>query len=405
MTTRIIAAPGALPLALLFLSMASPGVAVGAVDSGAPPSGAAPGSTAPDSSAAGSVETSRSGFDAVAAGRFAQLALDCVHLEYPNHISHTMQSDEDARPPRDLTPVFFGCYDWHSAVHGHWLLARLARTFPDAPFTPLAIAALDRSFVPERIAAEVRYLEGEGRASFERPYGLAWLLQLAAELRDWDDDRARRWSRTLRPLEQAARDRLADWLPKLTYPIRIGEHAQTAFAFGLILDWARTARDDGMEALLSRRIRAFYLGDRACPLDYEPSGHDFLSPCIAEADLMRRVLEPERYADWLADFLPAIPRGADHPDWLEPAIVTDRSDPKLAHLDGLNLSRAWMLFGIASGLPPDDPRRPAIEAAARLHAERGLSAVTGEHYEGGHWLGSVATYLVTERGLLPEPPE
>lgn len=374
--SRTTAVPGTLLFSLL-LSMTAPG-------------GATP---------VAGVTAAGSGFDAAAAGRFAQLALDCVHREYPNHVSHTMQSDRDARPPRKLTPAFFGCYDWHSAVHGHWLLARLARAFPDAPFADQAIAALDRSFVDDRIAIEVRYLKGEGRASFERPYGLAWLLQLAAELRDWDDDRARRWSLTLRPLERAARDRLADWLPKLTYPIRIGEHAQTAFAFGLILDWARTAGDGEMETLLGGRIRDFYLGDRDCPIGYEPSGHDFLSPCIAEADLMRRVLQPGRYADWLAAFLPAIPRGDELATWLEPAIVTDRSDPKLAHLDGLNLSRAWMLEGMASGLPRDDPRRPAIDAAARLHRERGLSAVTGEHYEGGHWLGSFATYLVTERGL------
>lgn len=385
MTNRSTAVSRALLPALLFLI---------AIPAGLTPAAAAT-ATADPGTAAMSVGP---GFDAAAA-RFARLALDCVHREYPNKIAHTMQSDADARPPRELTPVFFGCYDWHSAVHGHWLLARLARSYPDAPFARTARAALDRSFVEAKIAREVGYLEGEGRTSFERPYGLAWLLQLAAELREWDDDAARRWSQALRPLEQAARARLADWLPKLTYPIRIGEHAQTAFAFGLILDWARTAGDDGMDALLNERIRDFYLGDRDCPIDYEPSGHDFLSPCIAEADLMRRVLEPRRYAAWLDEFLAVIPRDGDGSRWLAPAVVSDPSDPKLAHLDGLNLSRAWMLEGIAAGLPPDDPRRPAIDAAARLHRETGLAAVTGEHYEGGHWLGSFATYLVTERGL------
>ena len=390
MTMQTTDAPGALLIPLL-VSLAA---AIGAGGAGIASAGTPPAGTVPDSAAGGSA-----GFDSAAAGRFAQLALDCVHREYPNHISHTLQSDDDARPPRELTPVFFGCYDWHSAVHGHWLLARLARTYPEAPFAGQAVAALDRSFAAEKVAREVSYLEGEGRASFERPYGLAWLLQLAAELRDWDDDRARRWSQALRPLEQAARARLADWLPKLTYPIRIGEHAQTAFAFGLILDWARTVDDDRMVALLTDRIRAFYLGDRGCPLDFEPSGQDFLSPCIAEADLMRRILEPDRYAGWLDHFLPSIPRGPGHAAWLEPAVVSDRSDPKLAHLDGLNLSRAWMLQGIATGLPQDDPRRPAIDAAARLHSERGIAAVTGAHYEGGHWLGSFAVYLVTGRGV------
>lgn len=390
MKTKMTAALATLLISLFISAIAS---------NAAAPISRAPARASPASNApAPNAPADRSGFDAAAAGRFAQLALDCVHREYPNKISHTMQSDEDARPPRELTPVFFGCYDWHSAVHGHWLLARLARTFPDAPFTEKALRALDHSLALEKIAREVRYLEGEGRASFERPYGLAWLLQLAAELRDWEENRARRWSQALRPLERAARDRLADWLPKLTHPIRIGEHAQTAFAFGLILDWARTANDEETEALLTERIRHFYLGDRNCPIDYEPSGHDFLSPCIAEADLMRRVLEPARYADWLGAFLPSIPHGAS-PAWLEPAVVTDPSDPKLAHLDGLNLSRAWMLEGIATGLPRDDPRLPAIRAAARLHRERGLAAITGDHYEGGHWLGSFATYLVTERGV------
>jgi hypothetical protein len=193
-------------------------------------------------------------------------------------------------------------------------------------------------------------------------------------------------------------ERLSEWLPKLTHPIRVGEHSQTAFAFGLILDWAHIAQDQEMERLLRSRIELFYFGDRDCPLAYEPSGQDFLSPCLAEADLMRRVLGPTEYAAWLGSFLPSIPfDGSD--DWLEPAVVTDPGDPKLAHLDGLNLTRAWMLDGIAAGLPPEDPRLAAIEAMATRHRRAGLRAVTGEHYEGGHWLGSFATYLVTGRGL------
>jgi len=335
--------------------------------------------------------------DPAVAGRFARLALDCVHREYPNKISHVMSSDADARPPRSLTPAFYGCYDWHSCVHGHWLLARLARLLPRAEFAPAAMKALGESFTPENIAAEARYMNGPGRVSFERPYGLAWLLQLAAELREWDQPAARRWSETLEPLERTARDRIADWLPKLSHPIRIGEHDQTAFAMGLILDWARTASDKEMETLLVSRARDFYLPDRDCPLSYEPSGHDFLSPCLAEADLMRRILEPGPYATWLSGFLPVIPRDGSTA-WLEPEVVSDPSDPKLAHLDGLNLSRAWMLEGVASGLPPKDARLGSIRAAAKRHADAGLASVTGVHYEGGHWLGSFATYLVTRRG-------
>jgi len=338
------------------------------------------------------------GFDADAASRFARLALDCVHKEYPNKISHVLQSDADVKPPRELTPAFYGCYDWHSAVHGHWLLARLARAYPQADFAAAARAALAGSLTVGNIQGEVEYLEGQGRVTFERPYGLAWLLQLAAELRQWEDAEAHGWAEALEPLELLAAQRIADWMPKLTHPIRIGEHAQTAFAFGLILDWARIARNGEMEAELTGRIRDLYLPDRDCPLGYEPSGQDFLSPCLAEADLVRRVLAADEFASWLAEFLPGIPiDGAG--DWMAPAVVTDPTDPKLAHLDGLNLSRAWMLEGIASGLPSADTRQASLRDAARRNRESGLAAVTGEHYEGGHWLGSFAVYLVTGRGL------
>jgi hypothetical protein len=332
--------------------------------------------------------------DVAAASRFASLALSCVHKEYPNKIAHVMQGDADAKPPRELTPAFYGCYDWHSSVHGHWLLTRLARLYPEAPFAREARKALSLSLTPSHIAAEISYLAGQGRSTFERPYGLAWLLQLAAELRSWPDADAREWSSALAPLETAAARRLSEWLPKLRYPIRVGEHDQTAFAFGLVWDWAKVAKDDAMASLLEARIRDFYLGDRGCPLSYEPSGQDFLSPCLAEADLVRRVLPADRFAKWLAEFLPGIPAQAAN-SWLPPAEVTDRRDPKLAHLDGLNLSRAWMLEGIVRGLPRGDSRRTALLAAAVAHRDAALPAVTGEHYEGGHWLGTFAVYLTT----------
>jgi hypothetical protein len=332
-----------------------------------------------------------------AAGRFAQLALDCVHKEYPNKISHVLQGDQDARPPRQLTPAFYGCFDWHSSVHGHWLLARLARLYPKAEFAAAARAALGQSLAADNIAGEIQYLQGPGRASFERPYGLAWLLQLGAELRAWDDPQAREWSSTLEPLENAAAANIASWLPKLHYPIRVGEHSQTAFAFGLIRDWAVTSGNAAMLALIDAKAREFYLVDLACPISYEPSGEDFLSPCLAEADLMRRVLPPRQFSLWLSDFLPRIPADGSG-GWLVPAEVTDRADPKLAHLDGLNLSRAWMLRGIAKGLPEEDLRRASLLKAAEEHASAALPAVTGEHYEGGHWLGTFAVYLVTGAG-------
>jgi hypothetical protein len=333
--------------------------------------------------------------DPAAAARFAGLALACLHRQYPTKISHVLQSEADVRRARDLTPAFYGCYDWHSAVHGHWLLVRLIRTMPDATFVAPARAALAQSLTPSNIAVEVKYLRDPGRRSFERPYGLAWLLRLCAELRQWRDPDAQRWLSALTPLESAARDRLVEWLPNLPAPIRIGEHDQTGFSFGLIWDWALVAHDQELVKLLRAKGQAFYSADRACPLNYEPSGEDFLSPCLGEADFMRRLLEPQVFARWLSDFLPQIPRTANSA-WLKPVVPTDRSDPKLAHFDGLNLSRAWMLLGIADGLPPKDPRRIPLATAASAHAAAALPAVTGEHYEGGHWLATFAVYLLTE---------
>jgi hypothetical protein len=339
-----------------------------------------------------------SGFDINAAERFANLALACVHKEYPNKLSHSLNSDGDVAPPRKLTPAFYGCYDWHSSVHGHWLLARLVRTFPDSSFAPSAREALRQSLTADNLAQEAVYLRAEGRASFERPYGLAWLLQLVAELGEWDDPQAREMAANLRPLEQAVLERLNGWLPKLSHPVRIGEHDQTAFALGLMLDRARASGDRKFTDLIVSKAKQFYLGDKDCPRAYEPSGEDFLSPCLGEADVMRRVLPGPEFARWLRTFLPQISR-AKNGSWLQPVVSPDPSDPKLAHLDGLNLSRAWMLEGIAAGLPKGDKRLPRIVAAAEQHTRAGLAAVTGRHYEGGHWLGSFAVYLVTRRGI------
>jgi hypothetical protein len=337
-------------------------------------------------------------FDIHAAERFARLALACVNREYPNHISHTLNSDADVEPPRKLTPAFCGCYDWHSSVHGHWLLVRLVRTFPQGDFVPDARKALAHDLTAANIKAEALYLNGAGRSSFERPYGLAWLLQLAAELREWNDPEGRELSENLRPLETAAVARLSTWLPKLSHPVRVGEHDQTAFALGLMIDYARISGDKTFEKLATDSAKRFFLADRVCPLNYEPSGEDFLSPSLGEADVMRRVLPSNEFAQWLGRFMPQIPvRPNDR--WLPVAVSPDPSDPKLAHLDGLNLSRAWMLEGILSALPPNDPRRRTLAAAAAAHRSAGLEAVTGAHYEGGHWLGSFAVYLVTHRGI------
>jgi hypothetical protein len=347
---------------------------------------------------------SQAAFDLHAAERFASLALACVHKEYPNKISHTLSKEADVAPPRVLTPAFYGCYDWHSSVHGHWLLTRLVRTFPGAAFVAAARGALKQSLTPENITQEAAYLLQEGRASFERPYGLAWLLQLVAELREWDDSQARKLAQNLQPLEQAALQRLKNWLPRLSYPVRTGEHSQTAFALGLMLDYARSASDTEFADLVRSRARHFYLQDRNCPLAYEPSGEDFLSPCLGEADLMRRVLLRDEFGRWLQDFLPQISSAQRRIAGLQPVVSPDPSDPKLAHLDGLNLSRAWMLEGIASGLPRGDARLATIITVCQEHRRAGLAAVNGEHYEGGHWLGSFAVYLVTQRGIDRQEP-
>jgi len=357
-------------------------------------------------------------FDVAAAERFAKLALDCVGKQYPNKISHVLNSDADVAPPRKLTPAFYGCYDWHSSVHGHWLLVRLVRTSPDASFAKPARDALRASLTPENLKKEAAYVRGEGRASFERPYGLAWLLQLCAELREWDDPQARQMSGHLKGLEEAAVERLKAWLPKLSNPVRIGEHDQTAFALGLMLDYARGRGNTEFANLAADSARRFFLSDKNCPLNYEPSGEDFLSPCLGEADVMRRVLSQREFAGWLKEFLPQIPATPPHRpsaklggtrkpptlNWLPVAVSPDPSDPKLAHLDGLNLSRAWMLEGIAWALPEDDPRRFHLLESAEAHRRAGLAAVTGAHYEGGHWLGSFAVYLTTQRGIQRRTP-
>ena len=353
---------------------------------------------APDEEAVVSVAPLPEARPGIVEDRFALLALSCIHKDYPNKISHVMTSDADARTPRELTPAFYGCFDWHSSVHGHWLLVRLLRMDTETPFRTTIIEALGQSFTEDNIAGEVAYYLGPDRKSFERPYGIAWYLQLVAELHESDDETMQQWRRTLRPLETEIVARVKAWLPNLIYPIRLGTHNQSAFAFGLMLDYARTVGDAELEQALVEKTLAFHRGDTNCPLAYEPSGEDFLSPCLMEADLMRRVLDEDEFAVWLALFLPTIPLDGSG-DWLAPGVVKDAEDGKLVHLDGVNLSRAWALEGIAAGLPEGDSRRASLNASAAVHQETGIAAVSDEHYSGSHWLGSFATYLVTRRGI------
>ena len=333
------------------------------------------------------------------ADRFARLALNCVQQEFPNKISRTTNTAEAIGRPKDLFPVFYGCFDWHSAVHGHWLLVRQLRVGPqDAAWRGDAVAKLNANITPENVAGELVNFRRPARGSWERPYGWAWVLQLTAELREWDDPNAKRWLAALKPLEADIVQATKDWLPKLAYPIRSGTHNQTSFAFTLMLDWAEAAEDEDFASMLRQKSIAFHLNDTNCPLSYEPSGEDFLSPCLMTADLMRRVItDPEKYRAWLDAYLPDIPTDGSA-DWLAPAIVKDATDGKLVHLDGVNSSRAWNLYNISRALPGSDPRRAALVAAADIHRDTGVAAVSDEHYSGSHWLASFATYLMTDRG-------
>lgn len=330
-------------------------------------------------------------------GAFARLALRGIAKEYPNKPSNVMSGPEDALSPRKMHPAFFGCFDWHSSVHGHWMLARLLRLYPSHPVAPEMEALLDKQLTAENLREEAAYFEPRENRSFERMYGWAWALRLVAELHAWDDPRARRWRENARPLEATLVRLTKDYLPKLTWPIRSGVHQDTAFAFGQILDYARVVEERELAALLEKRARKFHLADRDYPAAYEPSGEDFFSAGLNEADLMRRVLPREEFGPWLGRFLPSLTQGEPSP-MLTPVEVSDVTDGKLVHLAGLNLSRAWTMWGVASALPEEDPRRSTLSLAAEKHAQAGLRYVSSGHYEGEHWLATFAVYALTGSG-------
>ena len=325
---------------------------------------------------------------------FAGLALKGIRQEFPNKLDHVMNDVGEVRTPSSLHPVFYGSFDWHSSVHGHWMLIRLLKLFPDLPEAAQIRSVLDDHFTPEKVLAEVDYLNQPNRASFERTYGWAWLLKLAEELLTWDDPDGRRWSANLQPLAYAISARYLDFLPRQTYPIRRGVHPNTAFGIAFALDYAREVGHAVLEELLLERAHAYFGEDEDFPAAWEPDGDDFFSRSLIEADLMRRVLEPSAFEDWFRRFLPALRRGEPR-SLLEPADVSDRTDPKIVHLDGLNLSRAWCMKGIAVALPEGDPLRAVLMDSATRHAEATLPHIASGNYEGEHWLASFAVFMLS----------
>src|SRR5262245_13129973 len=305
------------------------------------------------------------------ASHFAALALKCVAREYPNKPEHVINNTSELKAPKDLHPSFYGCYDWHSSVHGHWMLVRLLRRFPDLTEAPEIRRILDDHLTAAKLQAEVDYFARKESRPFETPYGWAWLLKLAEELHGWDDRDARAWSNNLRPLAGAVAARYVEFFPKQTYPIRTGVHPNTAFGLAFAHDYARATGDERLRELVEGRARAYFAGDADVPAAWEPGGADFFSPSLNEADLMRRVLPPTEFREWFARFLPGAAR-SEPKALFSPATVTDRTDPQLVHLDGLNLSRAWCMRSVAAALPVGDPARSALAASAAGHAEAAL---------------------------------
>lgn len=341
--------------------------------------------------------------------RFAALALKCIRKEYPNKLDHVLNDASQVGSPRELHPAFYGCYDWHSAVHGHWLLVRLMRTgalaLPEAHIR----GALGENLTAANLRVEDEYFRDSGRPSYERPYGWAWLLKLHEELYHWDDLDAGRWFDALRPLAATVVEKYLTYFPKQKYPIRVGTHFNTAFGLSFAWDYAEALRGGfGRKALdiasmqqaallkqlVSERARTYFADDRDAPANWEPSGDDFLSPSMVEADLMRRVLDAEEFPRWFDAFLPGLDE-ARYANLLAPADVSDRSDPKIVHLDGLNLSRAWCMRSVAGALPADSPRRALLERAAARHAEDTLPHVASSDYAGEHWLATFAVHMLS----------
>jgi hypothetical protein len=329
------------------------------------------------------------------ATRFADIALGHVTREYPHKPDQVLTGPDDLESPRALHPIFYGSFDWHSCVHAYWLLARLLRRHPDSPRSERIRAIFHSAFSPAHVSAELAYLARPYTDGFERPYGWAWLLMLAAELARHEDDEGRRWSVVLAPLADAFAQRFLAYLPKAIYPTRTGVHSNTAFALALALDYAAACRHQDLAETVASTARRWYLGDRDCQA-WEPSGEDFLSPCLMEAECMRRVMTQEEFGPWFNGFLPHLER-QEPTSIFEPAAVSDRTDGRIVHLDGLNLSRSWCWSNLASSLPASDSRRRVMIDAADRHLQASLHHIS-DHYMGAHWLATFATLALEAQG-------
>jgi hypothetical protein len=329
------------------------------------------------------------------AARLAELPLRCIQQEYPNKTAHTIEADGDARlSPRQLHPSFYGCFDWHSSVHGHWMLVRLLKTVKDLPNEDAIRKTLAESFRQEALAAEASYFERYKLSkTFERTYGWAWLLKLDEELMDWNDPSAKQWHTNMQPLTKVVTQLWTAYLPKQTYPNRTGVHPNTAFGLVFALDWARTARATAFEQLIRQRAREYYLSLPAVAAIQEPDGGDFLSPSLEVADLMRRVLPTAEFPGWFERYFTE----EGFRNLLQPPIVSDRTDYQIVHLDGLSFSRAWCLSGVARSLPASNPRKAAMRKAARALIDRTMPHLAEGNYGGEHWLASFAVYALSQQ--------
>lgn len=334
------------------------------------------------------------------ANAFVQLALKNIDQEYPNKPGITLAGPELVVGPKQLFPAFYGSFDWHSCVHAHWMLVRLLKLYPDLNDAAAIRSKLNEHLTLPKLEQEAKLFETKENKSFERMYGWAWLLRLVVELETWEDPQAKSWRQNLRPLETVLVNNTKAYLPKLSYPIRTGEHTDTGFALSQILDYARTVKDLELEQLLVQRAKHYYLADTDYPTRYEPSGHDFFSSCWNESDLMRRVLPADQYATWLKSYLPKLSDRTEQLDnLLKPVQVSDVTDGKLVHLAGLDLSRAWCLNGIARSLESNSPIATALRESSQAHGKVGMSYVFSGHYEGEHWLATFAVYWLTEVGV------